>query len=279
MVRLFLYTLLAIVTGLVVTLLLASDPGYLLISFRHYTFETSLFALFVALLVLVLLLRLLFIILDWINPLHLLNFGRSWSLQRRLRQEAEAAAPANLAERQLIIELQELQSVPAAEAIKLEELRKFWKKRAKNFVDDIDVLTTYLDVLEHIGAGAEAVAVIESSLERQWNDLLVRRYALLSLGLDTQGAAKQLQRAETWLQTKPQDAVLLLTVGRLSLRNQLWGKARDYFERSLKLVPDTEVFAELARLLQNLHEPERNAHYLRPHTGTVGTGLPKFPQP
>ena len=48
MVRLFLYTLLAIVTGLVVTLLLASDPGYLLISFRHYPFETSLFALFVA---------------------------------------------------------------------------------------------------------------------------------------------------------------------------------------------------------------------------------------
>ena len=107
----------------------------------------------------------------------------------------------------------------------------------------------------------------------------MRRYALLSLALDTQGAAKQLQRAERWLEGRPLDAVLLMALGRLSLRNQLWGKARDYFERSLKLVPDTEVFAELARLLQNLHEPERNPHYLRPHTGTVGNGLPKFPQP
>ena len=279
MVRLFLYTLLAIVTGLVVTLLLASDPGYLLISFRHYTFETSLFALFVALLVLVLLLRLLFMLLDWINPLHLLSFGRSWSLQRRLRKEAEAAAPVNLAERQLIIEMQALRGVPTAAAIKLMELRKFWKKRSKNFVDDIDVVTEYLNVLEHVGAVVEAVSVVEGSLERQWNDVLVRRYALLSLPLDSSNAAKQLQRAEFWLVTRPQDAVLLLTLGRLSLRNQLWGKARDYFERSLKLAPDAEVFAELARLLQNLHEPERNAHYLRPHTGTMGLALPKFPQP
>lgn len=279
MVRLFLYTLLAIVTGLVVTLLLASDPGYLLISFRHYTFETSLFALFVALLVLVLLLRLLFMLLDWINPLHLLSFGRSWSLQRRLRKEAEAAAPVNLAERQLIIEMQALRGVPTAAAIKLMELRKFWKKRSKNFVDDIDVVTEYLNVLEHVGAVVEAVSVVEGSLERQWSDVLVRRYALLSLPLDSSNAAKQLQRAEFWLVTRPQDAVLLLTLGRLSLRNQLWGKARDYFERSLKLAPDAEVFAELARLLQNLHEPERNAHYLRPHTGTMGLALPKFPQP
>lgn len=279
MVRLFLYTLLAIVTGLVVTLLLASDPGYLLISFRHYTFETSLFALFVALLVLVLLLRLLFMILDWINPMHLLSFGRSWSLQRRLRKEAEAAAPANLAERQLIVEMQALRSVPAAEAIKLTELHKFWKKRARNFVDDIDVVTEYLNVLEHIGAAAEAVSIVEGSLERQWNDVLVRRYALLSLPLDSSSAAKQLQRAEFWLVTRPQDAVLLLTLGRLSLRNQLWGKARDYFERSLTLAPDAEVFAELARLLQNLREPERNPHYLRPHTSTMGAGMRKFPQP
>ena len=279
MVRLFLYTLLAIVTGLVVTLLLASDPGYLLISFRHYTFETSLFALFVALLVLVLLLRLLFMLLDWINPLHLLSFGRSWSLQRRLRKEAEAAAPVNLAERQLIIEMQALRGVPTAAAIKLTELRKFWKKRSKTFVDDIDVVTEYLNVLEHVGAVVEAVSVVEGSLERQWSDVLVRRYALLSLPLDSSNAAKQLQRAEFWLVTRPPDAVLLLTLGRLSLRNQLWGKARDYFERSLKLAPDAEVFAELARLLQNLHEPERNAHYLRPHTGTMGLALPKFPQP
>lgn len=279
MIRLFLYALLAIVMGLVVTLLLASDPGYLLISFQHYTFETSLFALLVALLVLVLMLRLLFMILDWINPLHLLSFGRSWSLQRRLRKEAEAAAPANLAERQLIVELQELRSVPVAAAIKLADLRKFWKKRARKFADDIDVVSEYLSVLEYVGAIAEAVTVVEGSLERQWSDLLVRRYALLSLLLDTPGATKQLQRAEVWLEGRPQDAVLLMSLGRLSLRNQLWGKARDYFERSLKLVPDTEVFAELARLLQSLHEPERNPHYLRPHTGTVGAGLPKFPQP
>ncbi|MGB4248720.1 MAG: heme biosynthesis protein HemY, partial [Pseudohongiellaceae bacterium] len=60
---------------------------------------------------------------------------------------------------------------------------------------------------------------------------------------------------------------------------QLWGKAKDYLERSLRTKPDPEVFAELARLLLSLKEPERDAQYLRQQTRSVGAALPKFPQP
>jgi len=52
MIRLFLFSLLAITTGLLVTLALARDPGYLLLSWGNATFETSLFALFVAMVLL-----------------------------------------------------------------------------------------------------------------------------------------------------------------------------------------------------------------------------------
>ncbi|GIT63807.1 MAG: hypothetical protein Ct9H300mP22_2070 [Gammaproteobacteria bacterium] len=50
MIRLFVFSLLAIVVALSVTLYLGfpNDPGYLQIAFGNYTFETSLFALLVA---------------------------------------------------------------------------------------------------------------------------------------------------------------------------------------------------------------------------------------
>ncbi len=88
-----------------------------------------------------------------------------------------------------------------------------------------------------------------------------------------------MQKAEQWLTAHPTDAHLLLALGRLSLRNQLWGKAREYFERSLQEQPSPEVFAELARLLQSLKEPERSAQYLQNETRLISRGLPDYPQP
>ena len=53
MVKLFVFTLLALVLALLITLFfdLPSDPGYLLIAFGNYSFETSLVALIGLLLV------------------------------------------------------------------------------------------------------------------------------------------------------------------------------------------------------------------------------------
>jgi HemY protein len=78
MVRLFLLSLLAILGGL----LLARDPGYILITYANYTFETSLFALLVALLVILLLLRLLSVLLSWLNPMNLVRKFRRQPEQR-----------------------------------------------------------------------------------------------------------------------------------------------------------------------------------------------------
>ncbi len=42
------------------------------------------------------------------------------------------------------------------------------------------------------------------------------------------------------------------------MRNQLWGKARDYFESSLKLSREAHTCAELARLLSHLGDVQRS---------------------
>ncbi|HEY3516686.1 MAG TPA: heme biosynthesis protein HemY, partial [Gammaproteobacteria bacterium] len=69
-------------------------------------------------------------------------------------------------------------------------------------------------------------------------------------------AAKQLKHVEGWLNTHPDDAPLLLTAARLSLANELWGKARSYLESSLALSPEPETYRLYGRLLTALGEDE-----------------------
>ena len=92
MIRLFVFSLLAIVLALWTTVYLGfpADPGYLLLAFGNYTFETSLFALLVAMFVLYTAVRLLLTVFDWINPLHLLAAGRQFNLQRKARARSNS---------------------------------------------------------------------------------------------------------------------------------------------------------------------------------------------
>ena len=72
---------------------------------------------------------------------------------------------------------------------------------------------------------------------------------------------------------------LLLCLGRLSARDKLWGKARDYFERAYRLEPGGEVCAELGRLLIALGEPKVAAAYYREGLTLSESGLPDLPMP
>lgn len=276
MVRLFLYSLLAIITGLLATLLLARDPGYLLLSWGNTTFETSLFALFVALVLLLIVVRLAYLLLSWLNPLRLLRAGRQWSAARAARRALNAQNDVEEQEVELMHRLASLSEEPGT---RVASLKRFWKRHTRSMTPSDELISACVQAYLRIGAVSEAVAMFETALDARWSDALVRRYALLSLRVDDAQAAKQLQKAEGWLGARRDDAALLLAAGRLALRASLWGKARDYFERSLRVSGDVEAYAELARLLQNLKEQERDPRTLVAATRAVSAGLPGFPQP
>lgn len=100
------------------------------------------------------------------------------------------------------------------------------------------------------------------------------RYGLLSVD-----AGRQLAYAEKWLQERPNDPDLLLTLGRLSLRNAYWGKAQEYFEASQRQRPSGVVCAELARLFANLGEHNKSQLYYRQSVELLDKSLPALPQP
>jgi HemY protein len=112
-----------------------------------------------------------------------------------------------------------------------------------------------------IGAGDETigVAAIEEALKHEWESELALLYGRCkSIDLHT-----QLVTAERWLKEHPEDAGLLLALGRLCMRGQLWGKAQSYFEASLSQSVSRAAHLELARLADKLEQAETAQHHYR----------------
>ncbi len=103
-----------------------------------------------------------------------------------------------------------------------------------------------------------AQALIEEALESGWVPLLARLYGEVKGG-DLRGRTA---KAEKWLKSHPEDALLLMALGRLCREQQLWGKAESYLEAALAVEPGREPHLELARLYDTLGRTEAaNRHY------------------
>lgn len=109
-----------------------------------------------------------------------------------------------------------------------------------------------------LGDARAARGVIEAALGESWDPELVLLYS----ECPGEEAVSRIERAEGWLAAHPQDPELLLTLGRLCARRELWGKSRSYLEASLALSPGREVHIALARLYERIGiEAEANRHY------------------
>lgn len=157
----------------------------------------------------------------------------------------------------------------------LQPLTQAWNQLSSALRHEPELIAAYVEQLRRLGAQEEAEQVLRSALKRSYDSRLARFYGVLR-GSDP---ARQLDNAEGWLKQHPDDPALQLTLGRLCLQNQLWGKARDYFESSLRLERHPETCAELARLLAQLGELERSNQLLLESHNLLHQGLPKLPQP
>ena len=133
----------------------------------------------------------------------------------------------------------------------VENMHKYWESIPKPLQRMPRLLHQYVPYLIAQGAHVEAETLIRECMKKNWDIELIRWYGL-AMGED---ASKQLNLAEQWLKQHNNDATLLLTLGRLCIRNQLWGKARSYLEFSLAIDPEPETYRELGMLLEQLDDP------------------------
>lgn len=156
-----------------------------------------------------------------------------------------------------------------------DSLHSSWQKVPTELKQDPQMLQAYARMLVDQGEHGAAEKLILRALKHEWNASLVRQYGYVK----SDNVPRQLGRAEAWLSEHPDDAQLLLCLGRLSARDKLWGKARDYFERSYRLEKSAETCAELGRLLLGLGEPKVATAYFREGLLMSESGLPELPMP
>ncbi|SDK57914.1 heme biosynthesis HemY N-terminal domain-containing protein [Microbulbifer yueqingensis] len=165
--------------------------------------------------------------------------------------------------------------VAAGERRDAGKLHDTWQSFSGRWQRDMDLRGLYAEQLHRVGEDEEAEKHLRWILNHEWRSQLGRLYGCLT-GAD---AGAQLTVADGWLKEYGENAELYTCLGRLCLRNELWGKARQHFEKSLTLRSDPATSAELARLLHALGEKEQAAELYKEGLIQAVSNLPQLPLP
>jgi HemY protein len=130
------------------------------------------------------------------------------------------------------------------------KLNTIWSNIPRKLKQHFYLIEVYVTERLKFEGTIDCEVLLRGALKRQWDHMLVRLYGLV-VAADSD---KQQATAESWLHNHARDPVLLLTLGRICMRNQLWGKARDYLQESIDVQANPEAYYEYARL----HEHEGN---------------------
>jgi HemY protein len=139
------------------------------------------------------------------------------------------------------------------------ELSAMWARIPGGIREQENILVLYVQRLLDIGESELAEPLLHNALRRKYSEPLLMLYGKV----DSTESTRQLLLVESLLENRTNDAVALLSAGRLALRNMLWGKARSYLEASVNAQPTAEAYNELGNLLERMGETEAAAECFR----------------
>jgi len=156
----------------------------------------------------------------------------------------------------------------AAEHEDADYLNSLWKEIPRKNRQDPRLVEAHARAQEKVGQHEQASRGVLKALDSQWDEAMVLLLGEMKQAepLDTLG------HAETWLRQHGDDPALLLTLGRLSMQAQLWGKARLYLENSAEMRPAPETFSLLGDLLSRMGDEELAQDYYRRGLGQAVSG-------
>jgi len=167
------------------------------------------------------------------------------------------------------------QIIEAAAAARLRETthsgqwHAFWKELKADERTLIEVALAGAAAFEANGQLEEASRALEQAIPLSFDPRLLTAYSRA----EPSQVKRRLEKAETWVQSRPDDAELLAAVGHLCLVGQIWGQAENYLSRSLSKRADARVHALLGSLYDKLNRPQEAAAQWRLATA-VGSLLP-----
>lgn len=208
---------------------------------------------------------------------------QDWETLEQLQAQLErnqVISAAKLSELETLLLQESLSNHANTEGASSAALQKQFKKSLPFLYENPELLLAYVRSLMQLDDFVAARSAIEKALASQWNEQLILRYGEWELG----SPHKQLQFAEKHRANRSDDAALALTLARLSLRCELWGKAREYYDQALLLAPNAAGYAEYSKLLQGLGEEKlaqaaTERAYAQAGLSDLSLALPKVNQP
>ncbi len=123
-----------------------------------------------------------------------------------------------------------------------------WERLPKARRQAPATIARYARGLMASGDQGSAYALVHNALKKHWDSELAAIFG----ELQAEDGLRQQKIAEDWLAERGDEPALLLALGRLSLRNGLWGKARSYLESLIARAPSPEAFRLLAEAFEQL---------------------------
>lgn len=178
---------------------------------------------------------------DWQNLLGMLPMMR----KTRAITEEQAA----LLEKNIYCEM-----LNASTPTDVQAIHQIWQQIPRHAKKNPEVVLSYVNQLIRFpNTTKEVEELIRQTLKHHWNPSLVHIYS----DLEFINLNRQLVIVGAWLKMYGQQPELLLALGKFCTRVQLWGKAKDYFEKCLALGPNPSAALEYGKLLEQLDEPDQ----------------------
>jgi len=133
-----------------------------------------------------------------------------------------------------------------------------WRRIPKAIRQKDTMMIEYVENLVSHDEFIDAAELIQQFMSKHCSDRLVYIYGLIEADLP-----RQIRYVETWQKTYGRNAVVLLTLGRLCMRKQLWVRSQENLEASLALAPQAETFRELAQLHEKMGAQDKAMEYYR----------------
>lgn len=246
----FILTLGAVFLGLQ----LNQNPGYILITFGHWTIETTpLVAIFMILVLYFLISIIRSLLKNIINaPSYLKNKCHNYQAMR---------AQDKLQQLELIKYEQKtyLSSFSAlAHQNQPEAIEQLMKRLPRSLNNNLEIQIEYIRSLLQTNQHTKAETILKAKLRKDFQNEYLELY-----GLCHSDSTQQLLFAESLLKKRGPSAPLYLCLGRLCMAQYLWGKAKDYLEKSIALQATPEAYKELGLLYEALNDETKACLYYK----------------
>ena len=129
-----------------------------------------------------------------------------------------------------------------------------WETMPKHIQNNPAIIASYFDLLKQIDDTGKLSSLMIKSIEKSWNDDLVRRLG----SLNSSAPEKIISVVEKWLIKKPENVALLTCLGDICVGAKLLGKGHDYYCAAINIEPSPSLFFKLGNVLSAIGDKTKS---------------------